>query len=141
MSKAAIVYWSQTGNTEAMAQAVKEGAEAAGLETSLFHVSELTAAEALGYDVLALGCPAMGAEDLEEMEFAPFFDGLSGSLSGRKLGLFGSYGWGGGQWMVDWESRVSSAGGQLVSEGVTAAGSPDSSDLEACRALGRALAG
>ena len=99
MSKVAVIYWSGTGNTQQMAEAVAEGAKGAGAEVSVFSVSEISAADAAAYDHLALGCPAMGGEVLEESEFEPFFSELEGSLSGKKVVLFGSYDWGDGQWM------------------------------------------
>ncbi|MTQ98410.1 flavodoxin [Pseudoflavonifractor sp. BIOML-A6] len=141
MSKLAVIYWSGTGNTEAMAMAVGEGAKAAGAEVSVLTVSEISAAQAAQYDVLALGCPAMGAEVLEEGEFEPFFTELEGSLSGRKTALFGSYGWGDGQWMRDWCDRARAAGAVLCgAEGLMLNEAPDDAGLDACRALGASLA-
>ena len=142
MSKLAVIYWSGTGNTEAMAQAVVEGAREAGADASLFSVDQISAADAAGYDRLALGCPAMGAEVLEEGEFEPFFEALSASLSGKRVALFGSYGWGDGQWMRDWYDRAAAAGAVLQgSEGLICNETPDEDALASCRALGRALAG
>ena len=121
--------------------AVGEGAKAAGAEVSVLTVSEISAAQAAQYDVLALGCPAMGAEVLEEGEFEPFFTELEGSLSGRKTALFGSYGWGDGQWMRDWCDRARSAGAVLCgAEGLMLNEAPDDAGLDACRALGASLA-
>ena len=141
MSKLAVIYWSGTGNTEAMAQAVAEGAREAGADVSLFSVSEISAADAAGYDRLALGCPAMGAEVLEEGEFEPFFEELSGSLGGKPVALFGSYGWGDGQWMRDWWDRCAAAGAVFCQEeGLMANEAPDGEAQEACRDLGRKLA-
>ena len=141
MSKLAVIYWSGTGNTEAMAMAVGEGAKAAGAEVSVLTVSEISAAQAAQYDVLALGCPAMGAVVLEEGEFEPFFTELEGSLSGRKTALFGSYGWGDGQWMRDWCDRARAAGAVLCgAEGLMLNEAPDDAGLDACRALGASLA-
>ena len=141
MSKLAVIYWSGTGNTEAMAQAVAEGAREAGADVSLFSVSEITAADAAGYDRLALGCPAMGAEVLEEGEFEPFFTELEGRLSGKKVALFGSYGWGDGQWMRDWWERTEKDGAKLYGgEGLMINETPDDSGLEQCRAFGKGFA-
>ena len=131
MSKVAVIYWSGTGNTQQMADAVAEGAKGAGAEVSVFSVSEISAADAAAYDHLALGCPAMGGEVLEESEFEPFFSELEGSLSGKKVALFGSYGWGDGQWMRDWQDRVSGDGAQLFEEGLMANGAPDEAECEA----------
>ena len=141
MSKAAVIYWSMGGNTEAMAFAVAQGAQEAGLETDIRQVSEITPEQALAYDALALGCPALGAEVLEESEFEPFFTRLEGSLGGRKVALFGSYGWGDGQWMRDWQARAEAAGALLCGgEGLIAHEAPDDDAQDACRALGRSLA-
>ena len=142
MSKVAVIYWTGTGNTGAMAEAVAEGARSAGAEVSLLPVADTSAAEAAAYDHLALGCPAMGAEVLEEGEFEPFFEALSASLSGKRVALFGSYGWGDGQWMRDWYDRAAAAGAVLQgSEGLICNEAPDEDALASCRALGRALAG
>lgn len=142
MSKAAVIYWSMGGNTEAMAFAVAQGVVDAGLTADVKQVGEISPADALAYDVLALGCPAMGAEVLEESEFEPFFTQLEGSLGGRKVALFGSYGWGDGQWMRDWQARTESAGALLCGgEGLIVHETPSEDDLALCRALGKSLAG
>lgn len=141
MSKVAVIYWSGTGNTKMMAEAVSEGAKNAGADVSLLNVSETNAAEAASFDVLALGCPAMGGEVLEEMEFEPFFTELESKLSGKKVALFGSYGWGDGQWMRDWQERTSLASAEIISgEGLILNETPDESGLEQCRELGKQLA-
>ena len=132
--KTAVIYWSGTGNTEAMAKAVAEGAGA-----ECFAVSEFSG-NVEDYDAIALGCPAMGAEELEDSEFEPFFSGIEGKLSGKKIALFGSYGWGDGEWMRSWEKDCGDAGLNLVCESVTCCDAPDDAALEACRELGRALA-
>lgn len=132
----AVVYWSGTGNTAAMAEAV---AAAAGAE--LFEVTAIDAAKAAEYDKLALGCPAMGAEVLEEADFEPFFTDLEGKLSGKKVALFGSYGWGDGQWMRDWNDRCVAAGATVVAEPVIVNETPDDDGLAQCADLGKALAG
>ena len=95
MSKVAVVYWSSTGNTESMANAVAEGAKAAGAEVTTFETSDFSADKVDEFDAIAFGCPAMGDEVLEEDEFEPMFSSCEAKLSGKKLGLFGSYGWGG----------------------------------------------
>lgn len=139
MSKIAVIYWSMSGNTEAMANAIAEGAQGAGAEVDVKQVSDITVDQALEYDKLALGCPAMGAEVLEESEFEPFFTELESRLGGKKVALFGSYGWGDGEWMRTWESDCDSAGVNLVCESVICTETPDDAALEACRALGKAL--
>lgn len=141
MSKVAVIYWSQTGNTQQMAQAIADGVTGAGADCDLMEVSAVTPQQALEYDKLALGCPAMGAEVLEESEFEPFFTQLEGQLSGHTVALFGSYGWGDGQWMRDWCARCEAANANIYDEnGLIAHETPDGEALEACRELGRKLA-
>lgn len=126
MSKAAVIYWTGTGNTEAMANAVVEGMRAAGTEADIFEVSDAPALDA--YEKVAFGCPAMGDEVLEEAEFDPYFSAEEAKLVGKKVALFGSYGWGDGQWMRDWQDRVSGGGAQLFEEGLMANGAPDEAE-------------
>ena len=140
MSQLTVIHWIGTGNTGAMAQAVADGAKGAGAEAELLTVSEISADAAAAYDKLALGCPAMGAEVLEEGEFEPFFTALEGKLSGKKVALFGSYGWGDGQWMREWQERTEKAGAVLCGEGLIVNEAPDEAGLESCRALGACLA-
>ena len=132
--KTAVIYWSGTGNTEAMAKAVAEGAGA-----DLFEVSEFSA-DLADFDAIAFGCPAMGAEVLEEDVFEPFFADAEGKISGKKVALFGSYGWGDGQWMREWEDRAKAAGAELVADGLTVNEAPDDDALAQCKALGETLA-
>ena len=120
MSKVAIVYWSGTGNTEAMAKAIEEGAKGAGGDVSLFEVESFKASSVPDYDGLIFGCPAMGDEVLEEGCFEPLFTDAEKHLSGKPVALFGSYGWGDGQWMRDWEDRCKAAGAVLITESVMA---------------------
>lgn len=132
--KTAVIFWSGTGNTEIMAQAVAEGAGA-----ELFSVSDFKG-NISDYDAVAFGCPAMGAEVLEETEFEPFFTGIESQLSGKKVALFGSYGWGDGEWMRNWEEQVKADGAVLVNgEGLIVNEAPDDTALEQCKELGRAL--
>ena len=139
MSKLAIVFWSGTGNTEAMAEGVAAGAKAKGASVTKFGPSEFNAAKAADFDAVAFGCPAMGAEVLEEDEFQPMFDEVKGALGGKAVGLFGSYGWGGGEWMRTWEADCEAAGISLAAESVICADAPDDDALAACKALGEAL--
>ena len=140
MSKVAVIYWSGTGNTQQMAEAVAEGAKGAGAEVSVFSVSEISADAAAAYDHLALGCPAMGGEVLEESEFEPFFSELESSLSGKKVVLFGSYDWGDGQWMRDSQQRTVQAGAQIPVDGLIVNLTPDEDGLAQCRELGAKIA-
>ena len=141
METVKIVFWSQGGNTAAMAAAVAEGVQEAGSKAEIINVSDASAAELQSMKGFALGCPAMGAEVLEEMEMEPFMCELEGSLAGKSVGLFGSYGWGDGQWMRDWEERCKAAGAAVVGgEGVICQETPDDGAIASCRALGKALA-
>ena len=140
MSKVAVVYWSGTGNTQTMAEAVAEGAKAKGAETDVVEAAAFTAGQVAAYDGIAFGCPAMGDEVLEENEFDPMFTDVEKVLSGKKIALFGSYGWGDGQWMRDWEDRCKAAGAVLAAESVMANEGPGADELEACKNLGAALA-
>lgn len=140
MSKIAVVYWSGTGNTEQMANAVAEGAKEAGAEVSTLTADQFSAAKVAEFDAIAFGCPAMGAETLEEDEFEPMFTGCESALSGKKIALFGSYGWGDGEWMRTWEEDCGAAGINRVSDSVICCEAPDDEALAACRALGRKLA-
>ena len=135
MSKVAVVYWSGTGNTEAMAQAVCEGAHG-----DLIQVSSFDAAKAAGYDAIAWGCPAMGAEELEDSEFAPVWNACASVMKAKKVALFGSFGWGGGAWMEQWEGEAASLGISLACPSVIAENAPDDAALANCKALGEALA-
>ena len=140
MSKVAVVFWSGTGNTEAMADAVAQGARGAGASVDVLGPSDFNATKVAAYDGIAFGCPAMGAEVLEEDEFDPMFQDVKGALSGKPIALFGSYGWGDGEWMRDWEDDCKAAGADLVVEPVMANEAPDDEALAACKALGAALA-
>ena len=138
MNKLAVIYWSGTGNTQAMAEAVAEGGKNAGADVSLLTCSEASDISAL--DAVALGCPAMGAEELEDSEFLPMLEGIEPELAGKKVALFGSYGWGDGEWMRTWEARCAEKGITLAAASVTANEAPDDDALAACKALGEALA-
>lgn len=140
MSKTAVVFWSSTGNTEAMADAVKAGAEEAGAEVAVFAASDFSEDKVADFDGIAFGCPAMGDEVLEEDEFQPMFDAVLPALSGKKVALFGSYGWGDGQWMRDWEETCKGAGVTLACDSVIANDAPDDDAVAACKALGAAVA-
>ena len=138
--KIAVVYWSSTGNTEAMAQAVAEGARKAGASAELFTATEFDGGKVDAFDAIAFGCPAMGAEELEDSEFAPMFESCENKLSGKKIALFGSYGWGDGEWMRIWEDTCRNDGASLVCDSVICQEAPDDDALNACRSLGEALA-
>ena len=140
MSKIAVVYWSGTGNTESMAAMVAAGAKEAGAEAVLLTAAEFGPDQMDAYDAIAFGCPSMGAEQLEESEFEPMFAACEGRLSGKNIALFGSYGWGDGEWMRSWESRCSDDGANLACDSVICNEAPDDDALAACRELGASLA-
>ena len=138
--KTAVVFWSGTGNTEAMANAVADGMKEKGAEVSVLGPSDFTADKLAEFDGIAFGCPAMGNEVLEEGEFDPMFTSIEGSLSGKKIALFGSYGWGDGEWMRNWEDRCKAAGANLVCDSVIVNDAPDADGVASCKNLGAALA-
>ena len=139
MSKVAVVYWSGTGNTEMMAQKVAEGAKEAGAEVSVLTCADFSADDVDAYDAIAFGCPAMGDEVLEDTEFEPMFDGCKDALKGKNIALFGSYGWGDGEWMRNWEESCKEASANLVCDSVICQEEPDDEATDACKALGAAL--
>ena len=140
MSKVAVVYWSGTGNTEAMANAIVEGVKAAGADVDLFSVDDFKADDIAAYNGVIFGCPAMGDEVLEEDSFEPFFVEAEKKLDGVAVALFGSYGWGGGAWMEAWVERTKDAGAKLFSDGLICENAPDDSVLEECKNLGKDFA-
>ncbi|WP_276900588.1 flavodoxin [Dialister micraerophilus] len=140
MAKVAIVYWTGSGNTEAMAHAVEEGAQNAGAEIALNFVSDVTADEIASFDYIALGCPASGNEQLEEYEFEPFFEELLPQLQNKKVAIFGSYSWNQGDWMQIWKQRLNDEGIETIAEPVVAYGYPEDDILEECKKLGETLA-
>lgn len=140
MSRVAVVYWSGTGNTEIMAGCVEAGAKEAGAEVTSFTASEFSADQVDHYDAIGFGCPSMGAENLEESEFEPMFTACEGKLQGKKIALFGSCGWGDGEWMRTWEEMCANDGAVLACESVICNETPDDEAQSACAALGKALA-
>lgn len=134
-----MVYWSGTGNTEAMASAVAEGIREAGAEAVVMTSAEFDASQMDAYDAVAFGCPAMGGEVLEEDEFAPMFTACESKLSGKTIALFGSYGWGDGEWMRDWDATCRKDGAVMACDFVICNEAPDDEAIAACRALGKAL--
>ena len=140
MSKIAVVYWSGTGNTESMASAVADGIKSSGNEAGVFTSDKFNASMVDSYDAIAFGCPSMGTEELEDTEFLPMFESCKSKLSGKKIALFGSYGWGDGEWMRNWEETCKEAGAVMACDFVICNEAPDDDALEACRSLGKALA-
>ena len=141
MNEIIVAYWSQTGNTQAMAEAVGEGIEAAGRKALVAEIGSVSMDALKNASVFAMGCPAMGAEVLEEAEMEPFVMEVEAFAAGKSIGLFGSYGWGDGEWMRSWAERMTAAGATVVGgDGVICQEAPDEEALESCRALGKAPA-
>ena len=141
MSKVKVIFWTGSGNTQAMADAVANGINAAGGEAEVLTFDAISVADAAKESVIAFGCPAMGAEVLEEGTVEPFMAEYEGFASGKKIALFGSYGWGDGQWMRDWQDRLTAAGATIIGgEGLIVNSAPDEDGISKCEDLGRQLA-
>jgi len=140
MEKLALIYWSGSGNTEEMAKAIEAGIEESGKNVTVFQASDFEADSIDQFDGVLLGCSAMGAEELEESEFLPMFEAIESQLKGRNVALFGSYGWGDGEWMRLWEERVKKDNALLFAEGLIIHERPDQSAIEKCQAFGRDFA-
>ena len=140
MKNIAVVYWSGTGNTEAMAKAVADGARKKGAAAALLTADAFDGSRMDAYEAVAFGCPAMGAEELEDGEFLPMFQSCEEKLGGKRIALFGSYGWGSGDWMANWEETCRGDGAVLVCDSVICCEAPDDAALSSCAALGAALA-
>lgn len=138
MEKIAVIYWSGTGNTEAMANAIGEGIDSAGAQADIFAVSNFKTDTFDSYKKIAFGCAAMGDEVLEESEFEPFFCDVESKLGNKKVALFGSYGWGDGKWMRDWEERIPNAA--LFEEGLIVNGMPTGNTKQECIDFGKRFA-
>lgn len=140
MKKISILYHSGTGNTEMMAQSVLKGAQSNGAEVKLFTFDDAALEDVISADAVGFGCPATGTEELEADVVVPFLEELGDQISGKPLVLFGSYGWGGGAYMEDWEAQMKEKGANLLSEGLTIEETPDEEGLETCESLGTLLA-
>ncbi len=141
MAEIKVIYWSQSGNTQAMAEAIGRGIESAGATAKVSFVTEVSVNDVKDDKVFALGCPAMGAEVLEEADMEPFVAELESYVSGKTIGLFGSYGWGDGEWMRDWVDRMSAAGATILNgEGLMCNETPDDGALAECEEFGKQLA-
>ena len=139
MSKVAVVYWSGSGNTEAMADKVAEGAKAAGAEVEVISADDFAGTDIEGFDGVAFGCPAMGDEELEDSVFQPVFEACEPKLAGKKVALFGSYGWGDGEWMRSWDEKCKNDGVVLAADSVICNEEPDDEAQAACIELGKAI--
>lgn len=140
MSKINVIYWSGTGNTEKMAEAIVEGAKGEGAEVNLIPVSVASVDDVKNVEKVAFGCPAMGAEELEEAEMRPFMDMVNPLLSGKKVVIFGSYEWADGEWMKTWQDEIEGTGAKLIADGFAAYDSPDEDAIDECNTLGKELA-
>ncbi len=136
----AIIYFSGTGNTEAMASLIAEGARRAGAQVDVIKVSQCDRSVLEQYDGFVFGCPAMGQEELDDTEFLPFYESIESELKGRDVALFGSFGWGDGEWMRIWQERVISIGANLFEEGLAVQEEPGP-ESEFCREFGFRFAG
>ena len=136
MKKIAVIYWSGTGNTEAMAKAIAEEARSVNTEVSLLSVDQASIDDVINADSIALGCPSMGAEVLEESEMEPFVQSIEEEISGKTVALFGSYGWGNGEWMQDWVERMKECNAKVIGEGLIITGAPGDQEIEECKTLG-----
>ena len=139
MSKVAVVYWSGTGNTEELANTVAEGAKASGEEVDVISADDFDGTDISGFDGVAFGCPAMGDEELEDSVFQPVFEACEAKLAGKKVALFGSYGWGDGEWMRSWEEKCQNDGVALAVDSVICNEDPDDEAQAACIELGKAI--
>ncbi|AIY81233.1 flavodoxin [Clostridium botulinum] len=134
-----IIYWSQSGNTEKMASLILEGIKSEGGKAELLEVSAVSLDDVKNEEILILGCPASGAEELEESEMEPFVKSLEGLIQGKKVALFVSWGWGNGEWMTEWEKRMESYGAILISEGLTVQEYPEGEDENKCISFGKLI--
>ncbi|CAB1241317.1 flavodoxin [Clostridium sp. MT-14] len=139
MSKVNIIYWSGTGNTESMANLIAEGVKERGAEVNVLNVSEASPDDVKSADIVLLGSPAMGVEVIEEEEMDPFVESISSCVSGKKVGLFGSYGWGDGEWMRNWAKRMEDYGANLLNEGFIVQEAPEGEIKEDCKNFGRQI--
>lgn len=140
MEKLALIYWSGSGNTEEMAKAIQVGIKESGKAVELFQAADFATDSIEQFDGILLGCSAMGAEELEESEFLPMFEAIESQLKGRNVALFGSYGWGDGEWMRLWEERVKKDSALLFGEGLIVHERPNQAAIEKCQAFGRDFA-
>ncbi|MBU1141146.1 MAG: flavodoxin [Firmicutes bacterium] len=140
MADVLLVYWSGTGNTEIMAEKIKEGLENAGISVDYRTVDQVSPSEVIDFEKIIFGCPSMGVEILEEDEFEPFFEEVEPSLVGKKVAIFGSYGWGEGEWMDSWQDRVVASGAVLFKEGLKINSTPSGDEEDTCVAFGEEFA-
>ncbi|WP_432718558.1 flavodoxin [Pectinatus frisingensis] len=141
MGKIAIVYWSASGNTKQMADAIADGINRTGEVVEIFSAADFPIERVVEFEKIAFGCPAMGVEELEQDEFEPVFTELEMHLTGKIIALFGSYDWGDGEWMRTWQHRINDDKAVLFEgKGIIVHGTPNKDDKQLCRAFGQRLA-
>ncbi|MGH4123753.1 MAG: flavodoxin [Clostridium sp.] len=139
MKNIVIIYWSGTGNTEAMAQWIMEGSKNGDTNVRLLNVGDAKAQDVLNADAVAFGCPSMGTEELEESEMEPFIDSIASVVNGKNTILFGSYGWGNGEWMINWQDRMEGYGAKVIAEGLIINYAAEKEGIEKCKEIGELL--
>ncbi|MBM0046535.1 flavodoxin [Anaerococcus sp. mt242] len=135
MSKVAVIYWSGTGNTEQMTNAIADRLKEKQIDLDIYQASDFDQSKLADYDGFAFGCPAMGDESLEESEFEPMFESVEGKLENKAVIIFGSYEWNEGQWMLDWQERCKDNGINLAADGLAVYDSPSEEDIKSCQDL------
>ncbi|GHV49712.1 flavodoxin [Synergistales bacterium] len=135
-----MVYWSGTGNTEKMAELIAKGARLAGAEVSVINTDAARPGDMSGYDVIALGSPALGDEDIEESEMSPFVTSVIPLLAEKHVALFGSCGWGDGEWLRSWASRLE-ASSVHTEDCLAVKETPEGAEADRCAEFGKRLAG
>lgn len=139
MKNLVIIYWSGTGNTEAMAEWIREGAQNGDANVKLLNVGDAKIEDVSMADVVAFGCPSMGSEVLEEAEMEPFIESIANVINGKNIILFGSYGWGNGEWMADWQERMEGYGAKVIADGLIINNEADSEGIAKCKEIGELL--
>lgn len=139
MKKISIIYWSGTGNTEAMANLISQGATSAGNEVTLLNVSDATDAHVKECDVLVLGSPAMGCENIDEYEMEPFMDSVIELVANKKVFLFGSYDWGNGEFIDNWTETLSEASANVIGSVIVNMSPDDDEKINKCIEAGKNL--
>jgi len=138
--KVALVYRSTTGRTEAMAKAIEEGILAAGGAVNVSSIEDVNVEDVFASDILVLGSSADGAESIDETNFVPFMEENKEKFSGKKIFLFGSYGWGGGEYANTWKDQILEFGGEMIEEPITCLEDPEEAILEQLREVGKKIA-
>ena len=139
MKKIAVLYWSGTGNTEIMAKKIAEGALNNKTIVELMNIENASNKDIINSDLIAIGCPAMGAEELEDSEMIPFIESIKDYVSNKKIALFGSYGWGDGTWINDWKIEMEGYGAIVVLDSLMINETPNEKDIVKCRLFGENL--